>query len=891
MPEVNFGRQMMADAKFFESYSRYIDELDRYETWDESVSRVMDTHRTKYKDKMSHRLSELILEAENAYKNEEVLGSQRALQFGGEQLLSHEIRLYNCGATYIDRPPAFGETMYSLLGGCGIGFSVQKHHVDKLPKLQQRGQRAKTYTVEDSIEGWSHAFDVLLSSYFADNQVHQEYKKCHVAFDLSNIRLKGAKISGGFKAPGPEPLRKALTQVESLLNKVVQEGGVLRPIHVYDIIMYMADAVLSGGVRRSATLALFSPDDEEMMSAKTGNWFIEHPQRARSNNSALLLRDEVTLEDMQEMTEKIKQFGEPGFILSDSTEFLFNPCAEISFMPVTKDEKSGFQFCVSYDTKLITKDGIEIIGEVAENEESVEIWNGKQWSTVKPIKTGTNKNLYRVSFGDGSYLDCTENHRFLVKNRFQKEYEEIETLKLKEMLKTSKYSLHVPRTNIVPVDNNNDNSHAYDYGYILGDGCATKFKNNEYRVPFAGIFGDVEFPLSGYKGKKLYNIKGTPYFNHYFDTVDKEFSFDLKYTEGLPKCIFSWSTKSIKDFIAGWLDSDGSAHGNGARIYGEEHKIRDLQLLLTKIGVNSSVNLMSKKGSSTNYGVRKRDVWYAQISDTKTLYSNRMIIESKPVKSKGKYQTIRSVELLEGKHDSYCFEEHELHQAVFNNVLTKQCNLSEINGGISTDKETFFAQCRNAAILGTLQAGYTNFKFMTKETIEIVKREALLGVSITGWMENPHILFDEEILAQGAQIVKDTNKEVAELLGINQSARTTCAKPSGNACQDFSSKIRTNKGVMTLFDAFSYMCDGNIDLNSLHEDQEIKPYKNLYVYDKNNEEALVTSMYVNGYDDCYEVEFEDGNIHIFTANHKLLTTNGWKLVSEITDRDEIVSYD
>src|SRR6056297_1713353 len=291
-------RALMADAKFYEGYSRWSDELGRYETWEESVTRVMNMHREFYKDRMNDELSLLIDEAEALYKLKYVLGAQRALQFGGDQILKHQMRMYNCTSSYADRPAFFNELFYILLCGAGAGFSVQKHHVEKMPKLHERKKQAKGYIVEDSIEGWADSLGVLMSSYFVGGGTHPEFEGRKVYFDLSNIRPKGAMISGGFKAPGPEPLRRTLDKIEYMLQGIVLSGrDYLKPIEVYDIAMHAADAVLSGGVRRSATICLFSHDDEEMMTAKTGNWFMDNPQRARSNNSAVIVRNEITKEE------------------------------------------------------------------------------------------------------------------------------------------------------------------------------------------------------------------------------------------------------------------------------------------------------------------------------------------------------------------------------------------------------------------------------------------------------------------------------------------------------------------------------------------------------------------------------------------------------------------
>ena len=447
-------REFLSQTKFYEGYSRFMESENRYESWDEAVDRVIDMHEKNYINN-NNTLQPFLEEARKAYKEQRVLGAQRALQFGGEQLMKHQMRMYNCTSSYVDRPAFFGEVFYILLCGAGAGFSVQKHHIKKLPKLQNRNKQAKGYIVEDSIEGWASALDVLMSSFFVGGGKYPDYEGRRVYFDLSQIRPKGAYISGGFKAPGPNGLRRSLDKIEHLLQGIVldsKEPVALSPITAYDITMHAADAVLSGGVRRSATICLFSPDDEEMMNAKTGNWFMENPQRGRSNNSAVIVRDKTTPEEFGKIMESVKQFGEPGFVFVESTEHTTNPCVEIGMYP-QYNKKSG--------------------------------WQG--------------------------------------------------------------------------------------------------------------------------------------------------------------------------------------------------------------------------------------------------------------------------------------------------------CNLTEINGGKCNTEEDFYKACRAASILGTLQAGYTDFKFLTDTSKLIFDREALLGVSITGWMNNPDILFNERVLQKGAEIVKEVNKEVAKVIGINAAARTTCVKPSGNA--------------------------------------------------------------------------------------------------------------
>lgn len=336
---------------YFSKYARYNKEARRRETWDEAVDRMRQMHLRRYP-----QAAEEINWAFDYVRDQKVLGSQRALQYGGAPIEQKHARIYNCCVSYCDRLRFFQEAFWLLLCGCGTGFSAQRHHVAKLPPFSElrtaRGDDAgafptKTYVVPDTIEGWGDALGVLLSSYFED-PVFPEYANCHVEFDTSLVRKKGSLLSSGAgKAPGPEPLINSLEKIRGLLDRCLRDGQHrLRPIDAYDIVMHASDAVLSGGVRRSATICIFSDDDEEMLAAKTGNWYYENPQRARSNNSVLLLRGKTTRERFMEIINSVKQFGEPGFVWADSTEIVLNPCCEIGMWPVdVVTGRTGWQMC------------------------------------------------------------------------------------------------------------------------------------------------------------------------------------------------------------------------------------------------------------------------------------------------------------------------------------------------------------------------------------------------------------------------------------------------------------------------------------------------------------------------------------------------------------------
>tara|TARA_R110000824_G_scaffold70719_13_gene181322 strand:- start:642 stop:2498 length:1857 start_codon:yes stop_codon:yes gene_type:complete len=324
---MEISSKILSDITVHMKYARYIEKDNRREAWEEIVSRNKDMHIKKY--------PELEEEIEKAYiyvYAKKVLPSMRSMQFGGKPIEVAPNRIYNCAFLPVDDWLSFPETMFLLLGGTGVGFSVQKHHVEKLPEiLKASGKKTKRFLVADSIEGWADAVKALIKSYF--------FGSTRLRFDFSDIRPKGTKlVTSGGKAPGPQPLRECLVKIEGILQEK-ENGDKLRPIEVHDIVCHIADAVLAGGIRRAALISLFSADDEEMLAAKTGNWWEENPQRGRANNSVVLLRHRIHKEYFMDLWERVKASGcgEPGFYFSNDKDWGTNPCCEIALRP--------YQFC------------------------------------------------------------------------------------------------------------------------------------------------------------------------------------------------------------------------------------------------------------------------------------------------------------------------------------------------------------------------------------------------------------------------------------------------------------------------------------------------------------------------------------------------------------------
>lgn len=469
---LNVGKKFLSELKLYTDYFKWNSKLNRYENWDEACEDIIDGHRKFYTSYNDDELEEYLSSVLESLKSQTILASQRNLQFRFPQLVQHNARIFNCTVVHACRPRIFQEIFYLGLCGCGVGVSLLKPFVSCMPTVNTRSLGTKTFVIQDSIEGWADALGVLISSYLDDDQPFPEYAGYEIKFDYSLIREKGVYISGGFKAPGPEGLQASLEKIEKLLEYWIKtEGNTMRPILIYDIICHASDAVLSGGVRRSALSMIVDPHDQEMIHAKVGNWRQENPQRARSNNSVLIPRKSEDKKFFNKIVELNQGDNDIGFVFCNTWFDVFNPCFEIGFTPVD-----------------------------------------------------TNVDLTKIS------------------------YEDLE----------------------------------------------------------------------------------------------------------------SWTLAHISRF-----------------------------------------------------GIQ-------------------------------------------------------------------MCNLNEINAEKCQTEEQFLKACKDASILGTLQAGYSRFPYLGNRTEQLVEREALLGVSITGWMNNPK-LFDADLLQRGAKTVIETNQKIAQKICINAAARTTCVKPSGNA--------------------------------------------------------------------------------------------------------------
>lgn len=786
------GKKFLSDLKLYSDYLKW--RGDRYENWDEACEDIINGHKKHFNNKeLNSKLDDVL----KSMQGKRVLASQRSLQYRNEQIERSNSRLYNCSSTYCAYNKVFQNSFNLALNGCGVGGGLLLPFVDRISEIRKPTGDPILWTIPDTIEGWSDSLGVLLSSYFVDKQPFPQVANRQINFDYSEIRPKGSKISGGFKAPGPDGLRASLEIIKAELDRWIdKEGSKMRSILVSDIICHASDAVLSGGIRRAALNFIVDPNDEEMINAKSGNWWDTHPHRARSNNSVLLLRSEVTQNEFEELVKLNEGLSDIGFVFADSWFDMFNPC-------------------FTGDMKLLTSEGYKRFDELDLTKHHTLINLAGQEVEGKIKQTGV-KPTVEISFTTGKKIRSTEDHRFML---LSGEEEIAKNLKGKQVRPyiNKHYEL--------------DDEYV-KFGFMQGDASLTRLSSESHQ----GL--EVHFNQKDQEVANLFDVEciKSCYINGYNDKLlNLGFSSNTLPSRVLPTTINNWSDKEIKSFLRGLYSANGSVLKAGRvtlKTSCKELAEKTIELL-SRLNITSYYTTNKAKVVSFSNGdyecKESYDVNIAKYESILDFYNTIGFIHSykmdkleevllqkapkvRSVKTTNKLETVYDFELDDLTHWGVvenviahnCFEIAKIPMLVPEGVdLTKIkyneissfldkleakkealgvafCNLSEINAELAKTKEEFLKECKNASILGTVQAGYTSFPYLGKTTEEIVRREALIGVSITGWMNN-QMLFDPELLKEGARIVKETNKEIAKLIGINQAARTCCVKPSGNA--------------------------------------------------------------------------------------------------------------
>jgi ribonucleotide reductase class II len=777
---------------YIDKYARFQSDLGRRETWPETVGRIMgfitEFVESRYPGVVQGSEWERITQSLRQLK---ATPSMRMVQMAGPAANRCNVAIYNCAFAGLSDIEYLSEMLYILMQGTGVGFSVESEFVEDLPKIKKWKSTAKpeVITVEDSTEGWCNAFR---------DSMHRWWDGFDVTIDDKNIRPAGAilKTKGG-KASGPAPLHELLDFTRDVIRG--RQGRRLRDIDVHDIACKTGKIVHLGGVRRAALISLTDLDSGLMRGAKDGAFYLSTPDRTMANNSAVYLEkpDQITF-----MTEWLNLArsgsGERGIFNRGSLPLQMparrrkssrghvigaNPCGEINL-------RSSGQFCVSGDTPLITLQGFSRIQDVVG--QTVDVWNGSHWSKVVPVQTGSDQRLFRVHFSDGSHLDTTAYHRFSVSTPQGRhgglgwqEKPLTELMESKQRWATEPFS--------IVYEGGRDVKDAYTIGFAVGDGYVHR-KTRKVQKVAADLYGgkDSQCPVAGTRHKeylpKNYNVAKTRVNISAVVDIKPETLTGFKTDATALEDVFSWSRSSILQFIAGWLDADGSQSGNGGvRLYlADQDRGEMVQLLLSKCGIRSSVCLHQRAGTPTNLGIRKRDSYYVQITDCGSVPCVRLDT-SRGHKSemKSKFQTIRKIEPLPGCYNTYCFEEADRHMAVFCNTLTYQCNLSI---GIIRPEDTFETikdKVEVATIFGILQSLMTEFRYIRSIWKENCEEERLLGVDLLGAQDCPLLRPSNpdqaSILGQLRDHVVQVASAWSQRFGINMPAALTCLKPGGNS--------------------------------------------------------------------------------------------------------------
>lgn len=820
--QVNFSQEM-ANFTFAAKYAKYDEKKGRREIWEETVARLEKMHLKKF-NWLPEEDKKEISWAFDRVREKLVAPSMRSLQFGGKAIEAKNLRIYNCSVMHVNSLRSFAEALYLLLCGCGVGFGLSSRHMNKLPDLVNAKHKTGTiitYVVQDDIEGWADSVEALLMCYFKNTP----YTGRKIVFDYSKIRAEGTPLkTGGGKAPGYKGLKRTHEKIKALLDFIIEDKKQrrLKTINAYDILMHCADAVLSGGIRRSACSVIFELSDKDMMEAK-GNfkvqkikrfvkdedsglyhgkvkidsieydisdmnqwdydtlkkdslisWFYVQPQRARSNNSVLLYRDSVTFDQFKSIVQKTRECGEPGFVFANekTKDVLFNPC-QPAWAPI------------------LTKTGIKKLKDVVENDE---IWTSEGWSKItKKWSTGI-KDVYRYRTAAGVFYG-TENHK-VVSNG-----EKIEAGKATSIDSLVGQMSHETITSFNPLD-------VLD-GLIIGDGTVHSTSKNKITLLIGKRDNDY---FTYFTNNEIGEKSSVSKYSWNVNTSILHDELPLTYNRIIPDRYFYGNPDKTRGFLRGLFSANGTViRGRVALKATSKRLVEQVQLMLSSIGISSYVTTNKKTTVKFNNGeyeckesydlnISNIDLFLRNIGFIQKYKTDKAInVNKTKKKSKVTYDIIEKeyvsteevfdITVNNSKHTywtggvnvSNCFEISFIPIDADGHAGVQVCNLTTQNGGKITSKELFRTATKAATIIGTLQAAYTDFEYLSNTSKEITEKEALLGVSITGMMDNPAILLNPDNQREMAEYSKEVNEEWAKKLGISPCARTTCIKPEGTS--------------------------------------------------------------------------------------------------------------
>jgi hypothetical protein len=781
------------------------------EKWADIAGRIAAMFKDYYKEK---NIDDLIDNAFSWVITKKVLSSQRLAQYAGPATLKNHVRAYNCTGTHCDRPLVFGQAFFILMSGSGAGVSVQQHHINKLSSVTlAKNDTNLTHVIHDSIEGWADAVHVLVANNLelpVPGFEQYNAKNGTVHFDFSKIRPEGKEISSGGVAPGPRPLKNALLKIKDVFEAAKKSWNKrLTALNCIDILCHLSDAVLAGGVRRSATLTLISPHDTEAMDAKTGNWWVDNPQRGRVNISVAFNVKTCTKDQYNKLLASTYQYGEPGIFFVEDNEQIVNPCFLGKEKLLTSEGYKTFEELEGKDFQVINKDG--------------DAHPGKVWYSGE-------KEAIRLRLSNADTISCTPDHVFMTLDGEEVQAKDLIGKKLK------------PFVNFLFTPKREHYKKEYvQYGFLQGDGNLGRIATPTHKGLEVNL-GRKDRDVSSWFGlDKEYSEGIRSYYINGFNEKLLELGFDPSpLTERqFPSSYDRWDINDKAAFLVGCYSANGSVlspkYGGRVTYKTTSAKFRDqlIQTLTEDFGIScyyttnkakdvdfENGKYWCKESYDINIGNLESKVKFIEhIGFIQAYKQNRLkeaIYEKTP-------SVVSSTSI--GVHRVYDFTEPSTHWGVVNGVIVHNCaeigfwpylivdqekynrymktydgqgfkqanheigvetgwgtcNLSNINTSTITDKDDLLDRARAAATIGTLQAGLDNMGYLGETSTAIVKRDALLGVSMSGIMTHPNITLNPAIQQEVAAVIKETNKQVAELIGINPAARTTCIKPDGNS--------------------------------------------------------------------------------------------------------------
>ncbi len=793
---MNLANKILGNVTHYMKYSKYIPALKRRENFNETITRNKEMHKKKF-PKLANQIDDIY---ERFVYTKKILPAMRSLQFAGEAIEANNARIFNCSFQHINAPESFSETMFLLLSGVGKGYSVQLQHVAQLPAIRTPDLSEK-FVIEDSIEGWSDAVLALVNAYFGLAPLPM--------FDFSKIRKKGMQlITSGGKAPGAEPLRICLKNIQNVfIQELIRRGenSQLKPINCHSILCHIADAVLSGGIRRAAMIALFSFDDLEMRHAKSGEWYINNPHFARANNSVVAHYSEIDIYKFTEFWQDVidSKSGEPGISWTYNKDYGFNPCKPLNSLILTKDGYITFE-------QALTKDSLIIKGI-----------DGEWKEASKPFITGKNRNVAKLQLANGSFIYGTENHLHMTDKG---EWKRIDELVIGDRLKFDNKAIYY-----TDIDNVTRYNSGLFCGWVHGDGWLSKRTDSSgYNVGLC--FGNNEFDIIE-EFENKFNFKTVDH-SQKPDTC-KVFSSHNNYhanllineNVSLDKSDLSWLYGKDKDFKLGFIKSlftaDGSVRkDNSVHLYSQHRSALEVvSSILREFGIYNTVtihgnakNYIAKDGKERNNAISyKINVYSGQFKKIGFLNKFKNDLLEKQAYTKiyrySDYQTIVDIDMEWSVEDVYDITVYDETHAFYDNGIVSHncheaslrpntfCNLVEINAQMVISQQDFNEVCIAAAFINTLQASYTNFHYLRPIWKINTDEDALLGVGITGIASGN---LDNINLEEGSKLVISENARVANLIGIRSAARVCVIKPAGTS----SIILETSSGIHDWHDEF-----------------------------------------------------------------------------------------